>query len=50
MMTTALTVIEPTGIIVSAHNHFRRIIDMVLDTVSEHSQRAYGRALNDFLT
>src|SRR5688500_2296530 len=50
MMTTAITVIEPTAIIVPAPNHFERIVAMVLDTVSEHSKRAYGRAINDFLT
>ena len=29
---------------------FQAIIDMVLNTVSEHSKRAYGRALTDFMT
>lgn len=48
-MTTAITIIEPTEIIVPAHDPFQRIVAMVLDTVSAHSKRAYGRALNEFL-
>lgn len=47
---TELTIYQPTELVPTQQNHFQRIVAMVLDTVSAHSKRAYGRALNDFLT
>jgi site-specific recombinase XerD len=46
-MTTALTTTTPAAIVVTSP--YDRIASLVLDTVSERTQRDYGRALRDFM-
>lgn len=43
-------IVKLEGVVEYAGNpHMQRLVNMVLDTVAERSQRDYGRALNDFL-
>ena len=46
---TEVTVYQPE-VITAPTAHLQRIVDMVLDTVSDRSKRDYKRALTDFLT